>query len=197
MTEGEPQADYHHRSHLPDHIEDIPNELNFLSIVDFLSCIYRHSRFRMKLIKYWRDHFYQYFDQAWNCRKHPCWKILFSIKTLNLPCSFSWVLRYIFLVIWGKPGIDSSIVEHEIKMYLDVKPVWQCLHHVYPKKVVALKVGVEIFFHVGFIYPIPLTDWVSNIVPIMKKKGTIRVCVDYKDVNHAFPKDNYPTSFII
>ena len=50
--------------------------------------------------------------------------------------------------------------------------------------------------HVGFIYPIPLANWDSNIVPIMKKQGTIRVCADYRDVNQAFPKDNYPTPFI-
>jgi len=30
----------------------------------------------------------------------------------------------------------------------------------------------------------------------MKKQGMIRVCIDYKDVNQACPKDNYPTPFI-
>ena len=50
--------------------------------------------------------------------------------------------------------------------------------------------------HAGFIYPVPLTDWVLNIVPVMKKQGTIRVCVNYRDVNQACPKDNYPTPFI-
>jgi len=30
----------------------------------------------------------------------------------------------------------------------------------------------------------------------MKKQGTIRVCIDYRDVNQACPKDNYPTPFI-
>ena len=30
----------------------------------------------------------------------------------------------------------------------------------------------------------------------MKKKGTIRVCINYWDVNHACPKDNYPTPFM-
>ena len=46
------------------------------------------------------------------------------------------------------------------------------------------------------IYPIPLTDWVSNIVPVTKKQGTIQVCVDYHDINRTSPKDNYPTPFI-
>jgi hypothetical protein len=48
----------------------------------------------------------------------------------------------------------------------------------------------------GFIYPIPLTDWVSNIVPVNKKQGTIRICIDYRDINRACPKDNYPTPYI-
>jgi hypothetical protein len=41
-----------------------------------------------------------------------------------------------------------------------------------------------------------LTDWVSNLVLIDKKQGTIRVCVDYRDINKAFPKDNFPTPFV-
>lgn len=48
----------------------------------------------------------------------------------------------------------------------------------------------------GFIYPIPLTEWVSNISPITKKQVTVHVCVDYRDINQACPKDNYPTPFI-
>ena len=94
------------------------------------------------------------------------------------------------------PGIKSNIVEHEIKMYPDVRPVWQRICHVHPNKVVSIKAEVEKLLCVGFIYPILLTDSVSNIVPIMKKQGKIRVCVDYRDVNLACPKDNYPTPFI-
>ena len=37
MTKEEPWADYHHRSHILDHIEDVPNELNLPLIVVFLS----------------------------------------------------------------------------------------------------------------------------------------------------------------
>jgi hypothetical protein len=41
-----------------------------------------------------------------------------------------------------------------------------------------------------------LTKWVSNLVSVAKKKGTICVCVDYQDINKSFPKDNYPMPFI-
>lgn len=58
------------------------------------------------------------------------------------------------------------------------------------------KVEVEKLLKVGFIYLVPLSEWVSNTVPITKKQRTIQVCVDYRDINKACPKDNYPTPFI-
>ena len=38
--------------------------------------------------------------------------------------------------------------------------------------------------------------WVSNPVAVNKKEGKIRVCTNFRDLNKAFPKDNYPTPFI-
>jgi hypothetical protein len=94
------------------------------------------------------------------------------------------------------PGIDPSIVEHEIPTYPGAKPVRQRLRPVHPRKAAAIKAEVEKLLRAGFIYAIPLTEWVSNIVPVNKKQGTIRVCVDYRDINRACPKDNFPTPFI-
>ena len=34
--------------------------------------------------------------------------------------------------------------------------------------------------------------WLSNIVPIKKKKGQIRCCVDFRNHNKACPKDEFP-----
>lgn len=42
----------------------------------------------------------------------------------------------------------------------------------------------------------PLTEWASNIIPVMKKQGPIRVCVYYKDLNKVCPKENYFIPFI-
>ena len=39
-------------------------------------------------------------------------------------------------------------------------------------------------------------DWVANIVPVKKKDGRIRVCLDYRDLNKASPKDNFPLPHI-
>ena len=39
-------------------------------------------------------------------------------------------------------------------------------------------------------------EWVANIVPVPKKDGKVRMCVDYRDLNRASPKDNFPLSHI-
>ena len=75
-------------------------------------------------------------------------------------------------------GIDPSIVVYEIKTYPDAKPVRQKLRQVHPRKAVAIKEEVKKLLRAGFIYLVPLTEWVSNIVLVNKKKGTIRVCIE-------------------
>ena len=76
------------------------------------------------------------------------------------------------------PGIDISIIIHEIKTYPMARPVRQKLHQVRPRKAMTSKAEVEKLMKEGFIYPIPLKEWESNIVPIAKKQATIRVCIN-------------------
>jgi hypothetical protein len=94
------------------------------------------------------------------------------------------------------PGIDPKIVEYEITMYLDAKHVRQKLHPVNPKKAAAIKVDVEKLLKAGFIYPIHLTQWVSNPMLVDKKQSTILICTNFHDLKKACPKDNFPTPFI-
>lgn len=93
-------------------------------------------------------------------------------------------------------GIDPSIVVHEIPTYPSAKPIRQHLRPVHPQKAATIKGEVEKLLKAGFIYPILLTDWVSNIVLVAKKQGTIWVFFYYRNINRACSKDNYPTPFI-
>ena len=67
------------------------------------------------------------------------------------------------------PGIDPKIVEHKITTYPDAKLVRQKLRPVNPKKEIAIKVEVEKLLKAGFIYPVHLTQWVSNPMSVNKK----------------------------
>ena len=45
----------------------------------------------------------------------------------------------------------------------------------------------------NFIRPCKYADWISNIVPVEKKgSNKLRVCIDFRDLNRATPKDEYP-----
>jgi hypothetical protein len=93
-------------------------------------------------------------------------------------------------------GIDPNTGEHEIKTYSDARPVRQCIRVVNDRNTLVIKAEVEKLINVGFIYLVPLTEWVSNPIPMNKKQGTIHVCMDFSDLNKACPKDNFLTPFI-
>ena len=67
------------------------------------------------------------------------------------------------------PGIDPSIVVHEIKIYPTARPIRQKLRQVHLQKAAAIKAEVEKLLKARFIYPVPLIELVSNIIPVNKK----------------------------
>ena len=65
-----------------------------------------------------------------------------------------------------------------------------------PRKAPAIKADIEKLLKASFIYPVPLTEWVSSPVPVDKNHRAICICTDFYDLNRACPKDNFPTPFI-
>jgi hypothetical protein len=56
-----------------------------------------------------------------------------------------------------------------------------------------VKEEVDRLLQAGFIQPCCYADWVSNIILVEKKNtGKIRICVDFRNLNRATPKDEYP-----
>ena len=66
-------------------------------------------------------------------------------------------------------GIVPSIVVHKIKAFPTAKPVMKKLRQVHPQKAASIKAEIEKLLKERFIYPIPLTEWVLNVVPVNKK----------------------------
>jgi hypothetical protein len=55
-----------------------------------------------------------------------------------------------------------------------------------------VKKEIEKMLEAGFIRPCRYAESISIIVPIQKNDGRWRVCVDFKDLNRATSKDEYP-----
>jgi hypothetical protein len=51
---------------------------------------------------------------------------------------------------------------------------------------------IEKMLEAGFIWSCRYAEWISSIVPVQKMDGQWWVCVDFRDLNRATPKDEYP-----
>ena len=40
------------------------------------------------------------------------------------------------------------------------------------------------------------SEWLANVVPVPKKDRKVKIYVDYRDLNKACPKDNFPLPYI-
>jgi hypothetical protein len=91
------------------------------------------------------------------------------------------------------PGLDRSIVEHRLPIKPGFRPYKQPPRKIYKDEVLAdAKKEVERLIDANFIRPCRYVKWISNIVPVYKKYGKMRVCIDFRDLNRATPMDGYP-----
>ena len=58
--------------------------------------------------------------------------------------------------------------------------------------ILKVKEKIEKLVAANFIRLARYVEWLSNIVPVMKKNGKLRICVDIRNLNNATPKDEYP-----
>ena len=49
---------------------------------------------------------------------------------------------------------------------------------------------------VGFLLVVEYPEWLANVVPVPKKDGKVRVCVDFCDLNNVNPNDYFPLPHI-
>ncbi|GJZ27639.1 reverse transcriptase domain-containing protein [Tanacetum coccineum] len=111
-------------------------------------------------------------------------------------------------------GIDPCFCTHKILMEDDFKPTVQHQRRVNPKIHEVIKKEVIKLLDAGLIYPISDSPWVSPVHCVPKKCGMTvvenedneliptrlvtgwRVCIDYRKLNDATRKDNFPFPFM-
>jgi len=90
------------------------------------------------------------------------------------------------------PGLDRSIVEHCLPIKPGYRPYQQGARRCNPKILPDIKAEITRLIEANFIRQCRYAEWISNVVPVYKKNGKLRVCIDFRDLNKATPMDGYP-----
>jgi hypothetical protein len=87
---------------------------------------------------------------------------------------------------------DTSVIEHKIPLKEDARPFKQKLRQINPTLLPVMEREVKKLLDAQIIVPLRYSSWVANLVPVRKKSGEIRLCVDFRNLNRSSRKDNYP-----
>ena len=90
------------------------------------------------------------------------------------------------------PGLDRSIVEHRLPIKPRYRPFKQASRRFNPKVLDDIKKETERLLEARFIRPCHYVEWILSVVPVYKKNGKLRVCIDFRDLNKATPMIGYP-----
>ena len=96
---------------------------------------------------------------------------------------FQLLREYADIFAWSyedMSGLDPQIVEHRIPTKPECPPVRQKLRRTRPDMALKIKGEVQKQIDAGFLMTVEYPEWVSNIVPVPKKDGKVRMCVDYR-----------------
>ncbi|RVW20552.1 Gypsy retrotransposon integrase-like protein 1 [Vitis vinifera] len=94
--------------------------------------------------------------------------------------------------------IGSSLSPEERSRLIDMlRPVKQKLRRLHPRWSLHVKEEIRKQLSVGFLSVVEYPKWLANVVPIPRKDGKVRVCVDFRDLNKAIPKDDFPSHTLI
>jgi hypothetical protein len=89
-------------------------------------------------------------------------------------------------------GINPKEIVHVLNVDLDMKPVKQKRRKFAPERVEAIIVELEKLLKAQFIQEVYYPDWLANVVLVKKSNGKWRMCMDFTDLNKAYPKDSFP-----
>lgn len=94
------------------------------------------------------------------------------------------------------PSLNIDIVVPLLLLGPECKPVKQKLRLMKPKWNIKNKEEIVNKLEAGLLEVTDYPKWIANIVPVPKKDGKVRICIGYRDLNEASPKDDFPLPYI-
>lgn len=96
----------------------------------------------------------------------------------------------IVMVIREQASQKQETRARSLPLDWSIKPVKQKLRRLKPEW--SLKVKEEVVKQFNVLRVVTYPEWLANIVPVPKKDGKVRMCIDFRDLNKASPKDDFP-----
>ena len=90
------------------------------------------------------------------------------------------------------PGLDRSIIEHRLLIKSRYWLFKQAPRRFNPNVLDDIKKETKRLLEAKFIRPCRYAEWILNVVPVYKKNGKLRVCINFRDLNKDTPMDGYP-----
>jgi len=103
--------------------------------------------------------------------------------------------KYKDVFVWSYDELrtyDTTIIEHKIPLKQGFKPFKHKLRQINPILLPVIEKEVKKLLDAKIIVPLRYSEWVANLVSVMKKNGEIRLCVDFRNLNRLSLKYNYP-----
>jgi len=98
---------------------------------------------------------------------------------------FTWSYRDI-------PGIDENFMVNNLVLEEGEVLVNKKLRKLPFQVSLLVKKEIKKLLEAGFIMLIDYSKWMANVVLVKKPTREIRVCIDFRDLNKAYPKDDFP-----
>jgi len=89
-------------------------------------------------------------------------------------------------------GVSPDVITHRLSIFKEARLISQKKRDLGNEKRLAAKEEADKLLSAGFIRETRYTTWLANVVMVTMSNGNWRMCVDYRNINSACPKDTFP-----
>lgn len=87
-------------------------------------------------------------------------------------------------------AFDTNIIQHKIPLKSGINPCKQKLRQINLLLLPSIEKEIRNLLQTKIIVPLRYFEWEANLVPFQKKRGEIRLCVDFRNLKKASLKEN-------
>ncbi|RVW70732.1 Transposon Ty3-G Gag-Pol polyprotein [Vitis vinifera] len=126
-------------------------------------------------------------------------KFSFEGKHVDRPLRMISALRASSLLKKGCQGFLASVMKREVEFTIDLVlgtgPMSKAPYRMVPVELKELKVQLQELLDKGFIKP-SVSPWGAPVLFVKKKDGSMRLCIDYRELNKVTVRNKYPLTRI-